>query len=315
MTTANRVLIVDDMHLSLMPLLQRNGYEPFYAPTIKRAEILQVIGAYHGLIIRSKTNVDQELIDRARQLKFVARAGAGVDKVDKEYLESKGIEIINAPEGNRDSLGEHTLGMLLAVLHRINVSFQQVKNGIWDREGNRGIELRKKVVGIYGVGYMGQRFAQKLSGLGCKVVGYDKYKAGFGDHLIEEVALDQFKAEVEILSIHVPLTVETKHLFNQSFLRSFPNLKVVINTARGEVLKTADLVHLLEEGAIYGATLDVLENEKPGTYSAEEKEVFDKLCSFDNVLVTPHVGGWSYESYERINRVLVRKIVDTFAAK
>ena len=312
MNKDNRILIVDDMHESILPLLRNEGYDPIYLPIITRKEILEIIDQFDGLIIRSKTNVDQELVDKATSLRFVARAGAGVDKLDEMYLQSKDIKIINAPEGNRDALAEHTLGILLSVLHRLSFSFEQIKEGIWDREGNRGIELKNKTVGVYGVGNMGKTFAKKLAGMQCEVIGYDKYNEDFEDDTVKKVNLDELMERTEILSIHVPLTEETNYLFDAAYLKRFKNLKVLVNTSRGKVLKTKDLVELLNAGEVYGAALDVLENEKPATYSELELTVNEKLVSHPNVIVTPHVGGWTYESYQRINEVIVEKLRDAF---
>lgn len=310
MTTIKRILIADDMHECILRLLKEQGYEPVYLPVIDRAGILEIIGDFEGLIIRSKTAVDQELIEAGKNLKFVARAGAGMDKVDENYLIEKGIKAINAPEGNRDSLGEHTLGMLLSLLHKIPSAYQEIKNHTWNREGNRGIELKGKVVGIYGVGNMGMSFAKKLRGFECEIIGFDKYKGEFDGGFIKNVELDELMERTEILSLHIPLNIETRQLFNETYLRRFKNLKVLLNTARGEVLDTSGLLKLLEDGTLYGAGLDVLENEKLESYSAQEKAQLDKLTSQSNVLITPHVGGWTYESYQRISEVIAQKIKD-----
>lgn len=312
MKKAMRVLIVDDMHESILPLLRDGGYDPVYLPVIDREGILAIIQEFDGLIIRSKTNVDQELIDKATQLKFVARAGAGVDQVDLDHLNKKGIKMINAPEGNRDALGEQVLGMLLSLLHRITVSHFQIKQGIWDRVGNRGIELKGKVVGIYGMGNMGKSFAEKLTGMSCEVIGYD-IKTKVADPNIRQVSLEEFMKYTEILSIHIPYKKDTHHLFNRSYLEQFSQLKVVLNTARGGILRTKDLVELMEEGKIFGAALDVLENEKFSTYTTEEEALFKRLSQLPNVIITPHVAGWTYESYARINEVMVQKLREVFS--
>ena len=312
MNQEKRALIVDDLHESILPLLKAEGYEPVYSPVIRREEILEIIPEFTGLVIRSKTNVDKELVDKAANLKFVARAGAGIDKLDEEYLKSKDIVIVNAPEGNRDALAEHALGLLLSVLHRLHFSHQQVNKGIWDREGNRGIELKGKVVGVYGVGFMGKRFSRKLAGMGCEVIGYDKYAVNFGTETVKEVSLNELFERTEILSIHIPLNGETRYLFDKAYLSNFQNLKILVNTARGEILRTSDLADLLEDGSIYGAALDVLENEKPDTYSEEERDLIKRLASHPNVIMTPHVGGWTFESYRRISEVLVQKLKMAF---
>lgn len=308
MIAKKRVLIADDMHECILHLLEKAGYEPIYSPEIDRKGILQIIHEFEGLIIRSKTMVDKEMIDRANSLKFVARAGAGMDKVNQEYLESKNIKVINAPEGNRDSLGEHAVGMLLSLLHRIPNGHDGIKNGIWNREVNRGIELKGKVVGIYGVGNMGMSFASKLQSFNCEILGYDKYKVEFSGKFIKKVELEELFERTEILSIHIPLNQQTQGLFNESYLRNFKNLKVLINTARGGLLVTSDLIKLLEDDSLYAAGMDVLENEKLTSFTTEEQLQLEKLMSFQNVLLTPHVGGWSFESYQRISEVLGKKI-------
>ncbi len=308
MSENNRVLIVDRMHESILPLLKGANLEPDYRPEITRDAILSCISEFIGLIIRSKTEVDKELLDAGSNLKFVSRAGAGMDKVDRNYLEKRNIQAINAPEGNRDSLGEHTLGMLLGLLHKINVADNQVKHKIWRREENRGLELKGKVVGIYGYGHMGEAFAKKMVGLDCKILAYDKYKRDFSSDLAKGVDLHTFREQTEILSIHIPLKDETKYLFDYENLTRYPKLKIILNTARGEILKLLDAVRLVEEGRIIGLGLDVLENEKFSTYSTEEKSVFLRLKKLPNVILTPHVGGWTYESYERINNVILEKI-------
>ncbi|MEM7298404.1 MAG: NAD(P)-dependent oxidoreductase [Bacteroidota bacterium] len=216
MTKNNRVLIADEMHESIVSLLKEAGFDPVYLPIIKREEILRLIPEFNGLVIRSKTDVDRELIDTASNLKFVARAGAGIDKLDVKYLEQKKIQVFNAPEGNRDALGEHALGMLLSLLHRLTISHTQVRKGVWNREGNRGIELKGKVVGIYGMGHMGMSFAKKLSGLDCEVLGYDKYKASLTTDYITQMSIEEMKERVEILSIHVPLQDDTRQLFTKA---------------------------------------------------------------------------------------------------
>ncbi|MFT6866102.1 MAG: D-3-phosphoglycerate dehydrogenase [Cyclobacteriaceae bacterium] len=310
-----KVLIVDLMHESISEMLREVGFEPNYRPDIKRDEILTIIPEYHGIVIRSKTNVDKELIDLATSLEFVGRAGAGIDQVDYPYLTSKNILLINAPEGNRDAVGEHAIGMLLSILHKINIANLEVRSNIWNREGNRGWELKRRTVGIFGYGFMGSSLARKLQGFGCRVIAYDKYKSGFGTQYIEEVSLEVFKKETEILSIHVPLTVETMSLFDEKYLNSFDRLKIVLNTARGEVLQLSALLGLLEAGVMYGAGLDVLQNEKIDKLSVEEQEVFNRLKKLQNVILTPHVAGWTFESYERINQVLVRKLQEAGLAK
>ena len=310
MRAVNRVLIVNKMHRSIGPMLSEIGWAVDYKPTITRDEILEILPKYEGLIIRSKTTVNQELIDRGSNLKFVARAGAGIDQVDISALEARGIMLINAPEGNRSALGEHAVGLLLAAMHNINRGAGEVKQGLWKREANRGIELGGKTVGIYGYGYMGSAFAEKLTGFGCRVIAFDKYKEEFGNRHVQEVSLEHFERETEILSIHVPLTSETRKRFTAEYLRGFPNLKFIINTARGEVLDLEGLLELLNEHRILGAGLDVLENEKIDQLNEHERSVFEALAKRDDVIMTPHVAGWTHESYVRINEVIINKMVE-----
>ncbi len=303
-----RILVVNKMHRSIGSMLADIGWNVDYRPTIKRSEILEILPEYAGLIIRSKTVIDQELIDRGAKLKFVARAGAGIDQIDISGLEKRNIQLINAPEGNRGALGEHAIGLLLSLLHNINKGSNEVKNGNWYREGNRGIELGGKTIGIFGYGHMGSSFAEKLSGFGCRVIAFDKYKEEFGERHVQEVSLEHFEQETEILSIHVPLTSETRGYFTADYLRSFDKLKFVLNTARGEVLPLEGVLQLLEEGILLGAGLDVLENEKLDSFSLDERRIFNAMAQREDVIMTPHVGGWTNESYVRINEVIVKKL-------
>lgn len=305
-----KILIIDQMHDSILTMLDEKNCNVSYVPDWGREQILEGLDGVEGIFVRSKTSIDRQVIDLAPDLKFIARAGAGLEKMDVDYLTEKKVAIVNAPEGNRDSLGEHTVGVLLSLLHKLHTADREVRSRVWDREGNRGMELGGKTVGIFGYGFMGSAFAQKLQGFGCRLIAYDKYKIGFGGGGIQEVSLDQFKAETEILSIHVPLTPETNGLFDRSFLEEFPKLKVLINTARGGVLSNETVINLLESGKILGAGLDVLENEKLGTMDTKQEAEFDYLAKSDQVMLTPHVGGWSHESYQRINEVLVGKLVD-----
>ena len=309
------VLVVNKMHRSIDPMMADLGWSADYRPTIKREEILQILPNYQGLIIRSKTVIDKELIDQGTSLKFVARAGSGVDQIDISALEEKNILLINAPEGNRGALGEHATGLLLALLHNINKASDEVKSSKWDREGNRGIELSGKTVGIYGYGYMGSSFAEKLSGFACRVIAFDKYKEEYCQRPVHEVSLEHFERETEILSIHVPLTSETKNHFTADYLRSFDKLKFVINTARGGVLSLNAILQLLEEGKLLGAGLDVLENEKLDALTIEQQHVFEALAQREDVIMTPHVAGWTHESYVRINQVIVNKMIEKGLSK
>jgi len=303
-----RIIVVDEMHPGIIPGLRELHCEVDYQPEIKRDGILAIIQDYEGIIIRSKTNLDREILDRATSLKFIARAGAGIEKIDEEICRKRKIRILNAPEGNRDALGEHAVGLLLALLNKMHTADSEIRKGIWDREGNRGIEIMGKTVGIIGYGNMGSAFARRLSSFGCRILAYDKYKKDFSDAFVEEASMNGIFSESDILSLHVPLTEETDGFYNRNFFNSFKKSIYLVNTARGPVLPLADLLSLMDEGRILGAALDVLENEKINRLSDPEKQNFDHLISRKNIILTPHVGGWTIESYRKINEVLIEKI-------
>jgi D-3-phosphoglycerate dehydrogenase len=249
-------------------------------------------------------------LDQAQHLKFVGRAGAGVDNVDITTLEKYGIKLLNAPEGNRDAVAEHAMALLLNLLNHINLGDAQIRKKMWDREGNRGVELKGKTVGILGYGYMGEAFAQRLAAFGCKIVIYDilPVSAERMSENASQVDFETFQKTVEILSIHIPLNKQNNRLINSAYLNQFIHLQYVMNTSRGEVLALNDLVQLLESNQLKGAALDVLENEKFATFSSEEALLYERLFTLQQVILSPHVAGWTNESYEKINIELVKKI-------
>ena len=305
-----KILVVDQMHDSIHEVFRSIGFECSYLPEITRKEMIQILPDYVGLIIRSKTAVDEELILKGKELRFIGRAGAGVDNIDVDLLAKKNIELFNIPEGNRDAVGEHGVGMLLMLLNKLRLADKEVRSYQWDRESNRGYELKNKVVGIFGFGFMGSAFAEKLRGFDCEIIAYDKYKKGYTSDIdyVKEVELTDFKLRAEVLSIHIPLTPETSHLFDYDYLSSFQNLKYIINMARGEVLSLKDLKTILCAGNLSGAALDVLENEKLNTLTSEEQKTYQSLFDHEHTIFSPHIAGWTYESYERINHVLAKKI-------
>jgi D-3-phosphoglycerate dehydrogenase len=304
-----KILIIDEMHQSIIPLLSDEGFEVDYRPDIKRTEIEAVIHLYQGLIIRSKTSMDRDLLVKAKQLKFIGRAGAGLDNIDFAYLEERNIPLFNAPEGNRDAVAEHAIGMLLALFNHIPYADLEVRNHIWERERNRGEELAGKTVGIFGYGNMGEAFAKKLQGFEVKVLAYDKYKKGFGGTIVEEVSFEKIQEEADILSVHVPLTGETRDFFSLEVINSFKKPYYFINTARGEVVRLETLNEALATGKMKGAVLDVLENEKLHSLTQGQLHAFRRLTARSNVLFSPHVAGWTFQSYEKINKVLVNKLL------
>ncbi len=307
-----KILIIDEMHLSMVEMLEKAGHQVTYSPKITRSEILEQVGPYDGLIIRSKTPMDRELLEKAVNLKFIGRAGAGLDQIDLDYLVERGVKLFHAAKGNRDAVAEHAVGGLLALFNNLIKADSEVRKGIWDREGNRGYELMGKTIGIMGYGNMGKSFAKRLSGFGVKVLAYDKYKMDFGDELVEEVNWEKLKAEADVLSIHVPLTPETRNFFTLEELQGFAKPIWLINTARGEVISFATLNAAFDQGILRGAVLDVLENEKFQKFSPEQKAEFEKLAERSNVIFSPHVAGWTFESYVKINEVLVKKIRKAF---
>ena len=304
------VLIIDEMHPSIIPLLKGEGFQVDYRPEINRKEIEEIIHGFEGLIIRSKTAMDKALLAKATRLRFIGRAGAGLDKIDLDYVKERNIQVVNAPEGNRDAVGEHAIGMLLALFNHIPKADKEVRKMIWKREDNRGEELAGKTVGIFGFGNMGESFAKKLQGFEVRVLAYDKYKKGFGGTLAEEVSFERIQDEADILSVHVPLTPETKNFFTAEVLNRFRKPFYFINTARGEVVTFDVLQQLLESGKMRGALLDVLEIEQFHKMDSLQKKAFKKLANNSQVLFTPHVAGWTFQSYEKINKVLVNKVLE-----
>jgi D-3-phosphoglycerate dehydrogenase len=303
-----KILIIDEMHLSIIPLLENAGYKVDYKPEIGRPEIEAIIKEYVGLIIRSKTPMDKPLLEKAVNLKFIGRAGAGLDKIDLKYLAERDIKLFHAAEGNKDAVGEQAIGMLLSLFNHISRADQEVRKGIWRREENRGVELQGKTFGIIGYGNMGEAIAKKLSGFDVNILAYDKYKTGFGTFHVKEVGFRQLQEESDILSLHIPLTHETRNFLTMEVLEQFSKPIYFINTARGEIISFDTLNAALDKGLILGAVLDVLENEKFSTFTEVQKIAFGKLAARENVIFSPHIAGWTFQSYEKINQVLVDKI-------
>jgi D-3-phosphoglycerate dehydrogenase len=303
-----KILIADSMHSSLFTMFEEQRWTYSYQPAFKRQDIIDALPGYDGLVIRSKTFVDNEVMEAGKQLKFIARAGAGLDLIDLDIAATRKIEVFHAGEGNRDAVAEHALGMLLALFNNIIRADGQVRQGIWDREGNRGVEIMGKTVGIIGYGNNGSATAKRLSGFGCKVLAFDKYRDNYGDAYAEEASIERIMKEANILSLHIPLTTETKFLVNEDFINGFTKPFYLLNLSRGETAHLRAIADGLKSGKIKGACLDVLENEKLQNLKPEQQEAFDYLCSLDNVVLTPHIGGWTHESYYRINEVLVRQI-------
>ena len=303
-----KILVIDEMHPSLMPMLQVKGFQADYQPKMTRAEVLEKIPNYDGVIVRSKLKLDKEFFAHATKLKFVGRAGAGLDQIDLSEAEKRNIHLLNAPQGNRDAVGEHTVGMLLCLFNKLHLADRQVRNFIWDREANRGLELYGKSVGIMGYGNMGKAFARRLVGFGCQVLAYDTDAEKVDDFWVMKSNLSDIFREADIFSLHIPLTPENKAIFTEEFFNQFKKEIFLVNTARGELLDFQLLRKLLINGKVKGICLDVLENEKLNTLTETQKEAFEYLIQSEKVLFSPHVAGWTVESYIRINEVLVEKI-------
>lgn len=303
---SKNILIVDDIHPIFIEQAQAMGYHCDYQPEIKPEQAYQILAGYQGLVIRSKFLVDRKVLDLAESLKFICRAGAGMDNIDEDYARGKNIELINAPEGNRDAVGEHATGMLLSLMNNLNRSDAQVRGGIWQREANRGYELKGKTIGIIGYGFMGGSFARKLSGFDVRVIAYDKYKTGFSDQYAGEVSMEEIVRQADVVSLHVPLTAETSGLVDEEYLFHFKKPIFLLNTSRGKVVKTQAVLNGIKQGKILGAGLDVLEVEKFPALG--EQAWFDELKHSGKVLLTPHVAGWTFDSYRRISEVMAEKL-------
>lgn len=307
-----KILVLDENHPLLNQGLVDLGFEleTDYSSTYE--EILAKISAFDGLIIRSRIPIDANLLKAAKNLKFIGRIGAGLENIDQTVAKSLNIELFNAPEGNRDAVGEHAIGMLLMLMHRLKIADEEVRLGIWKREENRGDELMGKTVGIIGYGNMGKSFAQRLSGFGVKVICYDLLE-NLGDKNAQQVDLNELFEETDVLSLHTPQTTETLNMIDFEFLNSFKKPIYFINTARGKSVVTKDLVKCLKSGQILGACLDVHEYEKRSFESLETKdfpEDFQYLLSSNRVILSPHIAGWTIQSKEKLAKVILNKIVD-----
>ncbi|WP_375418494.1 NAD(P)-dependent oxidoreductase [uncultured Hymenobacter sp.] len=303
-------LIIDDMHPSLLPLLASRGVGADYRPELPAAAVPAALAArpYVGLIVRSKLRITAALLALAPQLRFVARAGAGVDNIDTEALAAAGVRLLNAPEGNRDAVGEFAVGLLLGLLRHIPAADAEVRQGQWRREANRGEELGTKTVGLLGYGHMGRALARRLRGFGCDVLAYDIDPNCPPDAHARLVPLAELQARAEVLSIHIPYSRANHQTVDERFIAAFAHPFWLVNTARGEVLDQAALVAALRSGKLRGAALDVLDNEKLTTLSSAQQATFDYLRAAPNVVLSPHIGGWTQQSYQRINEVLTTKI-------
>jgi D-3-phosphoglycerate dehydrogenase len=314
-----KILFIDTCHPLLLESLRKDGHNCIEGYDFSYEKIINEIEDAEGVVIRSRIMLDRKILEQAKKLIFIARAGAGMESIDVEFAKSKSIACLNSPEGNRDAVGEHAVGMLLSLMNNLNRADRQVRKNEWVREGNRGHELQGKTVGIIGFGNMGSSFATKLAGFDCSVLAFDKYKKDFGSDLVKESSLDDLFDSTDVLSIHVPLTNETEYFINDNFINQFRKEIYFINTARGKCVKTDDLVKNLDSGKIIGACLDVFEYEDSSFERISEKNNFTEnpswkyLINSDKVILSPHIAGWTFESHEKIARVLyskIKKVID-----
>ena len=308
-----KILQLDTNHPLITEQLSAKGFMLDEDTTSTYDEVLEKIADYEGIIIRSRIPVDQYFLEHAKNLKFIARVGAGMENIDVRFAEERGIKLISSPEGNRDSVAEHVVGMLLILMHRLFISSAEVKNGIWKREENRGDELLGKTFGIIGYGNMGKAVARRLSGFGVKVIFHD-ILPNLSDEFATQVSLETLKNEADILSLHIPITDETYHLIDAQFISGMKKDFYFINTARGKNVKTSDLVEAVRSGKVKGACLDVLEYEKASFENLEiENTDSTFLLQSEKVIVTPHIAGWTVQSKEKLAQVIVDKILAGFA--
>jgi D-3-phosphoglycerate dehydrogenase len=310
------ILHLDKNHHLMLEQLAAAGHQNEENYIISKEQTEVIIKDYDGIVIRSRFKIDKQFIDAATNLKFIARVGAGLESIDIPYAEQKGIHLISAPEGNRNAVGEHALGMLLSLFNKLNQADASVKSGQWLREVHRGIELEGKTVGLIGYGNMGKAFAKKLKGFDCEILCYDILE-NVGDTNARQVSLEELQSKADVVSLHTPWTPLTNKMVDTNFINAFAKAFYLINTARGKSVVTSDLVEALKSGKIVGAGLDVLEYEKSSfetlfTGKQEMPKALDYLLKAENVLLTPHIAGWTVESKRKLAQTIVDKILDKF---
>ena len=308
-----RIVLLDDFSPIINQTLSNWNWQVINGQNWTLEDFKKHASEIEGIIIRSKFPLDKDLLTMTKKLKLIARPGSGLENIDLKYCKENNIEVFRSPEGNRDALAEHTLGMLLCLKNHLNIVDDEVRNDIWERERNRGTELKGKVMAIIGYGHMGKAFAQRLTGFEMEVIAYDKYISGFGTNHVKEVNLEEIFQRADFVSLHTPLSNETTGMMNSSFFKKFKKPFIVINTARGKSLVVEDLIDSLDSKKIIGACLDVLDIES-SDFSLNKTKIksFEKLKKFNNVVLSPHIAGWSYESKEKMAKVILEKIHQKF---
>jgi D-3-phosphoglycerate dehydrogenase len=304
-------LITDTVPIAFQKGLEEMGFQAIIEHDISREKLLKILPDFEGIVTSTHVKLDKEAISIAEKLKYILRPGSGLDNIDLEFAASKKILVLNSPEGNKDAVAEHAIGLLLALLNYIPRAFEEVKKYIWERKKNTGTEIKGKIIGIIGFGNTGSAFAKKLQGFEARLLGYDKERKGFGLPYIEEVEMEKIFEEADIVSLHIPLNKENRHLVNREFISRFKKPFYLLNTSRGKIADTQAITEGLESGKILGAALDVLENERFSHYTEAEKKQFERLLSAENVLITPHIAGWTKEARERIFMKVLEKFRET----
>jgi len=302
------ILITAPVHDFFLDTLSEKGFDFLYEPTMRYPQLLEKIHLATGLVVSTQIKIDKNLIDQATHLKWIGRLGSGMEHIDVAYAKSKNIICESSPEGHCNAVAEHALGLLLNFYRNINRSVFQVKNKLWLRDQNRGTEISGKTIGIIGYGHTGSAFAKLLSAFNVTILAYDKYKTGFGNEFVTESTLDDVIKYADVISFHLPLTSETQHYASADFFLQLKKQPVIINTSRGSVIDSEALIDAIQNKFISGALLDVLENEKLDTYTSEEQRLFETLNIFDNVMITPHIAGYSHEATYKMSRVLLEKL-------
>ena len=302
------IIVTAKAHPVLMDTLQEKGYEVLYAPEITYDELSKIVENATGLVVTTRIKIDSAILDKAASLRWIGRLGSGLELIDLDYAASKNILCISSPEGNRNAVAEHALGLLLNLTNNISKSQAEVRNGQWIRDENRGTELNGKTIGIIGYGNTGAAFTKLLLAFNVTVLAYDKYKYGFGNANVKEANLEQVCRYADVISFHLPLTEETRYMADEDFFNALLQKPYIINTSRGKVLKTSALIKALQEQQVKGAALDVLENEDISNLNEKEKQEFDFLKNRPDVLITPHIAGYSAEAFYKMSEILLQKL-------